>query len=230
MKQQPQQESRQQVLSRASPELLAELLEAVGHSPSLLNAGLRLTLRVLNAERGLAFDTNGVVVASGFTPEQAQALRQDRLGRLLAGGGVRHYSRPGFVAPADGSAEVVGMAGVISAMGASFVLGVERNHEPFTPTDRQIMVELLRLLARPFEQAAEAMRSERDRDQSQRTITANDLPLNKLDPLPQLRELERLLILEALNRSGNNKTRAAAALGMTREGLRKKLNRYGMNV
>jgi hypothetical protein len=171
-----------------------------------------------------------VVVASGFTLEQAQTLRQDRLGRLMAGGGVRHFARNGFATPADGSGQVVGMAGVISALGASFVLGVERDREAFNPVDRQIMVELLRLLTRPFEQTAERMQAGRDREQSLRTITAGELPLGRLEPLPSLREMERLFILEALSRSGNNKTRAAAVLGMTREGLRKKLNRFGMNV
>ncbi len=230
MKQQLQEEPRQQVLNRASPELLAELLDAIGDCRALMNGALRLALRVLSAERGLAFDTNGVVVASGITLEQAQTLRQDRLGRLMAGGGVRHFARNGFGAPADGSGQVLGMAGVISALGASFVLGVERDRESFNATDRQIMVELLRLLTRPFEQTAERMQAGRDREQALRTITAGELPLGRLDPLPSLREMERLFILEALSRSGNNKTRAAAVLGMTREGLRKKLNRFGMNL
>jgi transcriptional regulator with PAS, ATPase and Fis domain len=40
--------------------------------------------------------------------------------------------------------------------------------------------------------------------------------------------LERGMIRDALDRAGGNRTRAAEALGITRQGLLKKLKRYGM--
>ena len=225
---QPQLDLRPQLLSRTSVELLAQLLEALGDPRSLLAAGLRLAMQVLSAKRGLAFDTVGEIACAGFTSEEAETIRQQRLGPLLAGGRVRHYSRPGFAAATDGAVPVVGMAGAISALGAAFVLAVERDRQPFDPTDQQVMAEILRLLARPLEQTAAAMRFRPNHAPAVRKLSPAELPLDSLDPFPQLQEMERLLIHEALNRWGNNRTRAAAALGLTREGLRKKLNRYGV--
>ena len=41
-------------------------------------------------------------------------------------------------------------------------------------------------------------------------------------------QLERWLLIESLREHGNNKTAAAKSLGITREGLHKKLSKYGM--
>jgi transcriptional regulator with GAF, ATPase, and Fis domain/tetratricopeptide (TPR) repeat protein len=46
---------------------------------------------------------------------------------------------------------------------------------------------------------------------------------------PRVERLERALLREALSRSGGNQTRAAAALGLSRFGLQKKLIRYHMS-
>jgi two-component system response regulator HupR/HoxA len=46
----------------------------------------------------------------------------------------------------------------------------------------------------------------------------------------QVEDLERRMLRAALVRHGWNKTRAAAELGLSRLGLRKKLERYGMDV
>lgn len=43
-----------------------------------------------------------------------------------------------------------------------------------------------------------------------------------------IEQVERYLLREALREHGNNKTRTAATLGITREGLHKKLAKYGM--
>ena len=48
-------------------------------------------------------------------------------------------------------------------------------------------------------------------------------------PLPdQVRALEISLIRKALQEAGGNRTRAAELLGITRQGLHKKIKRYGM--
>jgi Nif-specific regulatory protein len=44
----------------------------------------------------------------------------------------------------------------------------------------------------------------------------------------QLEEIERFLLTEALREHGGNKTKTAETLGITREGLHKKLGKYGM--
>ena len=228
---QPEAKLQPKLLSRASAELLAELLRALGDSRLLLEAGLRLAIQVLNAKRGLAFDTAGEIASVGMTPEAAETIRQERLGPLLEEAGMRYYSRAGFDAPTEGTQPVVGVAGTISTKTGStpagaFVLAVERGHRSFDPTDQQVMAELLQLLTRPFEQAAAATRLRLDGEPEGRKLSPVELPLGRLEPFPLLQEMERLLVREALNRYGNNRTRAAAALGLTREGLRKKLNRY----
>ena len=43
-----------------------------------------------------------------------------------------------------------------------------------------------------------------------------------------MEQVERWLLIEALREHGNNKTAAAKALGITREGLHKKLRAYGL--
>jgi transcriptional regulator with GAF, ATPase, and Fis domain len=50
--------------------------------------------------------------------------------------------------------------------------------------------------------------------------------LDSLALKPRVERLERSLIREALGRSGNNQTKAAEALGLSRFGLQKKLKRY----
>ncbi len=214
---------RQELLSRAPSDVLAELVDAVGDPQSLVNAALRLAMRVLDAERGLAFDTAGAMAVAGFSREQARTLRRNRLGRLLAERGVRCSSYSSFLALEEGRGLVVGMADVKSTPGGAFVLAVERDRELFT--EQQMMAEVLRLLRPPFEQNARIRRRGR---RLARKMTLTDLLLDRLEPLPQLRAVERLLIQEALSRTADNKSRAAAALGMTREGLRKKLIRLGL--
>ena len=51
--------------------------------------------------------------------------------------------------------------------------------------------------------------------------------LRRMKYLPTLMELDRLLMKEALERC-YTKTEAASVLGLTREGLRKKLYRMGL--
>ena len=43
-----------------------------------------------------------------------------------------------------------------------------------------------------------------------------------------IESVERFLLIEALGEHGNNKTQTAAALGITREGLHKKLSKHGI--
>jgi Nif-specific regulatory protein len=56
---------------------------------------------------------------------------------------------------------------------------------------------------------------------------SGDLPRGPLKDM--LDAVERLLLQRALREHHNNKTRAAEALGVTREGLHKKLARFGLH-
>ncbi len=54
------------------------------------------------------------------------------------------------------------------------------------------------------------------------------IPLDPLTLGPRLRELEVCLLREALKRSGGNQSQAARLLGITRNGLAKKIKRFGI--
>ena len=49
---------------------------------------------------------------------------------------------------------------------------------------------------------------------------------DSLELQPRVERLERALLREALGRAGNNQTKAAELLGLSRFGLQKKLKRY----
>ena len=215
----------------ASPAFVAamsDLLDSVGNPQALLNSGLSLALRLLDAERGLVFAPGGTMIAAGFTLEKVQELQRDRLGDQLAEGKVHRYSAPDFAALAGDKMPVVGMSGLIRAPWMVCVLGVERLAEPFSATEQETMRELLRLFERALKQTARAMFAWHGREGCGGNITVEELPVQQLEPFPQFVQVERLLIQEAMARSGNNKTAAAAALGMTRDGLRKKMIRLGL--
>ena len=223
---------RRKLLGRVSGTLLAELLDAVGDCQALLDAGLSLALCVHQAPRGLAFDLGRALAVVGFTTEEVETLRQERLTGLLATGGVCHYGLPAFAAPAADGDPAFGVAGVIPTSGGNFVLAVERDLE-LNPTECGLMAELLRLLENPLELTVRSARSERPercerpRRPALRTLTLTDVLLARLERFPQLREMERLLIQAAIVR-GRNRNEAAAALGLTRQGLHRKLLRLGL--
>jgi two-component system response regulator HydG len=64
-------------------------------------------------------------------------------------------------------------------------------------------------------------------------IGISALPSEIINPEPQkgmsLQENERDAILEALAKAGNNKTKAAQLLNITRKTLYNKLNQYGLD-
>lgn len=223
---------RQQFLDRLPVGVAAELVEAAGNFAQVVKAGLKLALQVLDAKRGLAFDNLDVFAAEGFAPGEAEQLREERLAVLLSATGVRYYSRPSFAARAEAGEEVIGMADVIALSSRSLVVAIERERQPFPSADQQIMAEALSFLKRPLEQAVKTPLSGVNRGPLVHNLAAAGLPLGRVDPLPTFEQMERLLIEEALVRSGGKKAKAAAALGVTREGLRKMMLRMeiGTNV
>ncbi len=62
----------------------------------------------------------------------------------------------------------------------------------------------------------------------QKSLSAR-IPFSRMQRLPQLQELEKMLIQEAMGRF-SNKTKMARVLGITREGLRKKIIRFNLAV
>lgn len=217
---------RGQMLARAPAELLAELLDAVGDLQAVLEGGVRLAAHVLQVEQALLFDGNNRRTALGIGSAQGLSRREHALAPLLKQRGVYRYSLPEFRCPAEDGAPVVGMAGVIPVNRAVFVLGLERSYAPFTSDEQALLAPTLAQLARPLHCTLELL--ELKKAQAPMKLSVQQLPLKRLDPIPQLEQLEILLIQEAMRRASNNKTQAAAWLGITREGLRKKIRRLGI--
>ena len=66
-----------------------------------------------------------------------------------------------------------------------------------------------------------------------RDVSIGDVPEELREEAERRREemiegVERFLLIEALREHGNNKTQTAATLGITREGLHKKLSKHGI--
>lgn len=238
----PQMDSRQQLLERTSVAILGEMLAGAGDPDRVLEATLRQALHLVEASRGLVVDHEKLVSAVGYAPEEGEGLRRElavllepsqaagQTGPAPATEGSLHlYSGPRFTKPAPRPSGAVGMAGVITRPeppgGPLTVVAVERE-QPFTSAEISWLDEWLRLAAAAVATAAEVGRAARLEQGAK--LRPTDLPLDRLEQVPPLVEIERLIIVEALRRTHNNKTRAAQALGITREGLRKKLQRLGL--
>lgn len=220
---------RQQVVRRVPAELLADLLDSVGNWRAVLDTGLRLALHVLRAEQGLIFGANYHPAGQGVGSRGGLLRSYERLRGLLGGADFAYYSLPEFSAIASGDGPVVGMAGRIHTACANFVLGVERPDSPFSFDEQSAMRAVMKLLQNPLQCTAEIM-AFRGEVNNNNKLNVTQLPLQDLEPFPNLREIEKLLIQAAIERARNNKAKAAAFLGVTREGLRKKMVRFGLAV
>lgn len=205
--------------------MLVDLLSALGDGPAVLRAVLRLSIVAANAERGLAFDSAGGVAVLGFADREAGALRKE-LSALKRDGMSCYYRQE----PAAGAERLpaMGMARAIEAGKLLFVFAVQRAAHGFCAEERERLKGLLHLMRHPLGQTVQLARLRQLATNASRKILPKELPLKRLNTLPQLEELEKMLIQEALKRHKNNKTRAAVVLGMTREGLRKKMLRLGV--
>ena len=90
----------------------------------------------------------------------------------------------------------------------------------------------VRELENEMERLAILCRSESEIDSAQlaNRIQHSEPPRPSREGLKgQVGELEKRLILEALERHSNNKSRAAAALGITRQTIIAKLKQYQLN-
>ena len=228
-----------ELLARARPEVLTEILSGVMEPNRLLSAVLKHALYLVYARWGMVFTTEGVISAVGYDARQQEELHR-HLNALLMEGGTHWYSAPRFNLglssclersagveywtgqPAPGR-RVLGMAGVIPGrFGLLAVLAVERE-APFSQADQLRFSEWVELAAIPAGAAAENARVERMRNRRKK-IRLSDLPLDQLEEI-NLAEIERMVIAEAMRRTGGKKTEAAPLLGLSREGLRKKILR-----
>jgi hypothetical protein len=207
-----------------------DLLNSIGDTGRMLHSVLRLALGVLGAQRGLAFEGTGAPIASGFSQEHAEFLRSNRLSDLSSGDLLVCFTRPGFAQIGEPGEPCLGIAAMIATRTTMFVLAIEREVAPFTFAEQREVAELIQIVRRPLERTADLAWLKRERELLEDKIQNEGLALRRLEKLPHIAELERMLIEEALHRFDGNKARAAAALGVSREGLRKKITRLHVRI
>ncbi len=213
---------RDALLSRFSTAVLTELVEALNDDGALLRAVLRLAMRSMDAERGLAFGPAGDLVSEGFECTEAEQICRQQLANSSMESSVLRYSSASFGTRDASGQPVVGVSVCLQKGLQRYVVAVERS-EPFQEEEIAILEEVATVLTPLFNQSAHRT------EHVARSLSAADIPLGRVQRLPHIDQMARMLIVEALARSGNNKTAAAAALGMTREGLRKKIMRLGID-
>ncbi len=214
-------------IAHLCPQQLADLLNCLGDPAAMLKCSLRLALCVVSAERGVAFDSVGAMTSIGLTDDDAWWLRERLLAFSMKADMVL-FGRNNFAELSALGEEVHAMAAVIPVHTAVYVVAVERSDAPISEDQQQDLLELFTLIRRPLEQTAELLWMKQAL--AERKIEAQELPLNRLQALPQLARLEMMLIEEALNRSHGNKSKAALVLGISREGLRKKYERLARKL
>lgn len=217
------------LIAQLYPQKLVDLLNALGDPAAMLRGSLRLAMCISGADRGLAFEDVGVLASIGFGAAHAWFLRS-RLSALSPRGSLAAFGSRDFTEPRKSGTPACGMAGVIPIRTAICVIAVERDDGLLTLDRQADMLELIGFLRRPLEQTAELQRLKQEKPVAGEKIQIRALPLHRLLVLPQLEELELMLIEEALHRCKGNKTRAAAVLGVTREGLRRKILRLNQKT
>jgi len=217
------------LLAQLCPRQLAGLLNALGDPAATLRSALDLAMCTSGADRGVAFDGVGAMESIGFGDDQAWFLR-GRLSALSSRGSLTVFDRPDFTGPRRPGAQACGMAGVIRVLTAVSVIAVERDDGLLTPDHQADMRELIGLIRRPLELTAQLQWLKQEKSAYELKIRVQALPLHRLEALPQIGELELMLIEEAMQRCHGNKTHAAAVLGVSREGLRRKITRLTQKI
>ena len=118
---------------------------------------------------------------------------------------------------------VLGAAGTLIGRSTNLaVLAVEKE-TPLEQAEIEDLAEWIQLTSKPVDIALSYARW--NPATHGQPLRLRDLPLEDLKRVPNIAEVERLLISVAMNKNQNNRGKAAAALGISREGLRRKLLR-----
>jgi hypothetical protein len=185
-----------------------------------MGAMLEHALRQSGAARGVVFDGDGVVRSIGYSASDRSSVCR-ALGPLLLEPQRLVQSHHALFGVLDGPGW--GLAGsVTGASGPLAVLAVEKE-SPLDPAEVDDFADWIGVTGKPLDAAFCYARWRKT--VHRQPLRLRDLPLADLAQIPNLAEVERLLIAVAMNRSQNNRGKAAAALGISREGLRKRLLR-----
>ena len=145
-------------------------------------------------------------------------------GRLLAARGAAALSLGRL--HADGQNR--GSAPQELAAGASIRVALARSADdpPFSRDERRLAAAIAELAAAILSSIAPAAIATVSAPAPAKPATKKKRPLEPLDD--RLSEVERGVLVEALRRSGNNLSRTARTLGLSRNGLKMKLARHGL--
>jgi hypothetical protein len=197
-----------------------ELLASLDDPQKLMGLILEHALLQSGAARGLIFHGKGVVRSVGYSAGDKVSVWRTLERLMLASDGLVQSSRAHFGAL---DAPAWGLAGTMSgASGSLAVLAIEKE-SALEPSEIDGFVDWIGVTAKPLDVSIIYAGWKRTLDRQ--PLHFRDLPLADLHQIPNLAEVERLLVSLAMRRSQNNKGKAAAALGISREGLRQKLLR-----
>jgi DNA-binding protein Fis len=205
------------------PQDLRTLLLCLDEPEKLLGAVLDHALVSSGAVRGLIFDHEQIVRAIQYSRNDRIAVWRSLEKLLLASDGILRSSEPFFASDAAPDAPATGLAGVlVGPPGNLAVLAVESD-AAFSEDQIVAFGEWIQL-ASPL--VALTLSNARLRRMASRApLRFRDLALEELVELPKMQEVEMMLIAETMRRNRNHKGKAAAAIGISREGLRRKLLR-----
>ena len=201
---------------------LRVVLESLDEPDKLMGAVLDHALFQNGASRGLIFDRERVVRSVGYSAGDRVHVWRVLDCYLLESNGVVRASQPYFCALQQDQ-PAYGVAGALTGpCGIQAVLAIEKD-TPLKPSEVDDFTDWIGLAGKPLDVSLIYARWKREIHRQ--PLRLRDLPIEDLEQIPNLAEVERLLIAVAMNRNQNNKGRAAAALGISREGLRKRLLR-----
>lgn len=204
------------------PAEFRSLLDTLDEPEKLMGTVLHQATVRAGAFRGLIFDQEQVVRAVQYDHNEALMVRKTLAKLLLKPQGVMRASAP-FFAAFDANAEPCGMAGALTGpTGCLAVLAVE-SEVPFNESQLADFGDWLGITSKLV---SVSLSHDRLRRLVRRApLRFRDLPLQDLEVLPNLQEVEVILIEAAMRRNQNNRGKVAETLGISRETIRKKLLR-----
>jgi hypothetical protein len=200
------------------------LLGSLDDPEKLMGAILEHAVLRTGAVRGIIFDREKIVRSVGYSHGDRLRVWHALERLLLESNGVLLSSETHFDGLAlDRDEPAFGAAGTLSGRSTNLaVLAIEKE-TPLEQAEIDDFADWVQLTSKPVDVALSFARwNPATHGQPMRL---RDLPLEDLNQVPNLAEVERLLISVAMNRNQNNRGKAAAALGISREGLRRKLLR-----
>jgi hypothetical protein len=200
------------------------LLGSLDDPEKLMGAILEDALLRAGAVRGIIFDRERIVRSVGYSHNDKVRVWHTLERLLLESNSVMLSGEPLFDGLAlDQDEPAFGVAGTLTGRSANLaVLAIEKETQ-FEQSEVDDFADWVQLTSKPVDVALSFARW--NPATHGQPLRLRDLPLEDLNQVPNLAEVERLLISVAMNRNQNNRGKAAAALGISREGLRRKLLR-----